>query len=110
MFECDIGQFDESIIIQTPTDTIGSTGERTQAWGTFYTCFAKRIYRGGSEKNENDEEVALNRVKFKVWYKAAVTERMRVKDAANLLYDIIHIEIVGRNQYLILTAEKRDNG
>ena len=105
-YTCDIGQFNEKIIIQKPTDVKKSTGENVPTWATFYTAFAQRIYRSGKEGNEGDQEVALNRVKFKVYYKAAVTERMRVKDAANVLYDIVHIEIVGMNQFLILTAEK----
>lgn len=104
-----IGSMNESITIQTPTTVTGTAGGETYTYATFYTCWAERDYKGGKEGTEGKEFVATNKVVFRVYWKAGVTEVMRIKDAANKLYDIQHIAIEGLNKYLLITALLKDN-
>lgn len=100
------GNLDRRIVIQTGTETVTGNGERTTSWATFHTCWAGMEYGTGSEKYEGDQLSALNQTRFKVRYKSGINEKMRISYDSSY-YDIMHIEEVDRERYLILTAEKK---
>jgi SPP1 family predicted phage head-tail adaptor len=101
-----VGQMDRRIEIQVLTATRGASGGQKRTWAELATVWAEVDYKGGSEVYEAKEKTAINRVKFRIRYLATVTEENRISYDSNF-YDITHIEVLGRNCYQILTAEKK---
>jgi len=99
---------DEKIIIEKRTAVKGANGEETYSWATFYTAWAERLYRGGTEGFNKDQEVATGKEIFKVRYTSGVNELMRV-NISSLYYDILNVEIDGRNHFLVLHCQIKDN-
>ena len=102
------GKLDERITIQTYTEAADSTGDMVKTWAAHHSCWAERVGRGGMERYEADQLTAVNKVLWRIRYKSTVTEKMRVKDRNSEYYYIDAITIEGRDQWMILTTEKRD--
>ena len=49
------GEMNKRIVIQNPTDSQGSTGEKTQIWNTFATVWAKVKPARGTELLDADQ-------------------------------------------------------
>ena len=100
------GKLDRRITIQTLTATRGASGAQKRTWATLVTVWAEINYKAGGEVYEAKEKTAINKVKFRVRYLSTITETERILYDSNY-YDILHIEVIGRNRYMILTAEKK---
>jgi SPP1 family predicted phage head-tail adaptor len=101
-----IGKFNRKILIQKVTVTTGETGQPVETWTTYREKWARLTYESGLERFEADKETAVNVVKFWIRYESTITEQMRVY-YSGCYYDILHIEEVGRRQYLILKCQKK---
>jgi SPP1 family predicted phage head-tail adaptor len=97
---------DRRISIEVLTSTRGSSGGQNNTWAELAEVWANIDYRGGNEMYEADEKTAINKVKFTIRYLSTVTETNRVNYESGI-YDILHIEVVGRNCYQVITAEKK---
>ncbi len=102
-------RLDRRVIIQTYTVTKDSYGEPVKTWGTLSTVWAKFEDRlVGFENEESKEQVAVN-VKF-IWirYLSTVKEKMRISYNSEYYY-IDSLTEIGREKWLKLKVEKRDN-
>ncbi len=107
--EINIGSLDRLISIQKPTTSTDSDGLRTVAWSNHATgLWANISDSGANEKEEDDQETAINKTFFTLRYVSGVTYKMRVV-FNSLNYYITSIKVIGRNRWIILTCEKRDN-
>lgn len=104
------GEFDVKITIQSVTTANHAiTNEPETTYSTLATVWSKRLGPKSNEVIEADQTVAVGPARFMIRRRTDVTERMRIVDGSNT-YRISGIEDFGRQGYLILTAEKRDNG
>lgn len=103
-----LGDLDRRVVIQKPTATADTYGQRVDAWTTHSTVWARIAYEGGDEGYEADQKVATRVVKFFVRYDSAITERMRVSYNSGV-YDILAIEEISRGGYLVLRTQKKDS-
>ena len=104
-----IGELDRRITIQESTATTDSYGEETLVWSTYRKVWAKLGYVSGNETFEADQKTAIRTEKFFVRYDSCITEKMRISWDSGY-YDIRAIEQLGREKYLVLKCERRDNG
>ena len=102
------GALDEQVTIQSYTETRSTTGSVIKTWATHHSCWAERHARGGSERVEAAQLTAINNVTWRIRYKSTVTEKMRILDRNSEYYYITSIAIEGRDQWMLLTTEKRD--
>ena len=101
------GQMDRRITIETLTATRGLSGAQKRSWATLATVWAEEMdYSSGGEFYEANEKTAINKTKFRVRYLSTITETERILYDSNY-YDILHIKVIGRKRYMILTAEKK---
>ena len=61
-----IGDLDRRIKIESPTATTNNYGERTFAWATAYTVWAKIDWKRSNRKEESQEQVQGTDVVFYV--------------------------------------------
>jgi len=108
----DIGAMDQLVYLMTSTKTTNSTGEQVETWATPEEGMWARIeYTLQSDegmRGEDQQVVAYNIVKFTVRYGLTIDETMRLSYNSNE-YDIKAISEIGRQRFLVITAEKRDN-
>lgn len=103
-----LGKMDYRVVIQKPTYTRQSNGEmKITGWTTHTTVWAERMAKGGREAYEAEQLTAVNEVNWRVRYLSTIIEDMRVSYNSTYYY-ITRIDVEGRNQYMILTTEKRD--
>jgi len=103
------GTKDRIIDINTYTTSTGDFGESITSNTPFYNdVWAEIIYASGDERNEGESVTALNEVSFIINYMTGITEKMVVV-YDNKNYDILHIEVIGRERELKLKCEKRSN-
>ena len=107
----DPGKLDRNITIQSYTTSTDAFGQPVQTFATFYTCWAFRNDLSGAEQIK-DQVVAETKVLYMIrWdatYGANVTEKMRVKDGSEYFY-IESIKLIGRQQWVEMITEKKDN-
>lgn len=102
-------RLDRQITIQTFTTAKDSYGEPIKTWSTHATVWSKvedRIV--GAKVEESKEIVALNAKFFWIRYLSTVTEKMRIVFNSEYYY-IESISPVGRDRFMRIRAEKRDN-
>lgn len=102
-----VGKLDKKIYIEQEQVTQDADGNRTSIWVGVFTRWSEMTYAGGDESEEAKQLVAMNKRQFRIRY-TNVSEKMRIRDTSNNLYDIRYIEVVGRNAYMILHSEWRD--
>jgi len=104
------GIFDTYITIEHNTGTVKNDyNEITAVWATYVTAWAKKDYATVRESQRASELTATTNNVFTIRYQSGITPKMRIKDAAGLIYDIKGIKEVGRNSYLIIETEINDN-
>lgn len=103
-----IGSLDEQVWIEQAAPTVTGNGFRSELWTAYEIVWTERIYGGGGEGEEANELVASSTQKFRIRYDSGVTEMMRLRDSVNNIYDIRHIEVQGRNHWMVLTTEWKD--
>jgi SPP1 family predicted phage head-tail adaptor len=105
------GEMDQRITIKsvsTSNNTV--TNQAIESYSTLVANLpAKRLGPVSKEQFEANQQVAHGVVRYMIRRRTDVTERMRIIEGS-LTYEISGIEDFGRMGYMILTAEKRDNG
>ena len=99
---------DQKIQIENRGATKTANGEDTYIWASFYIAWAERVYKGGGEGFDKDQEVSTGKNVFRVRYKSGVNTTMRVNDGS-LYYDILNVEVEGRNHFSVLHCQIKDN-
>jgi len=99
-----IGNMTEQITIQRLVEVRSTTtGGYTKGWTDYLAdIWAERIDQGGSEKDGDGDEVAESKVQWRIWYDSGVGQRMRVMDADQRVYDIIHVKTESHKKFTIL--------
>lgn len=72
------GRLRHRIVIQSPTETINSYGEREQTWATFATVWASIEPMRGRELLEAQQINAELSVKIRIRYLASVKPKYRI--------------------------------
>lgn len=108
-----IGDLDTLISIYKMTQSTTSTGGYKLTRGTEYQVWARRIYntRGLKEESSGGMELSHKQVAWEFPFEAAViSPALTTKDeivVGGLTYDIIAINIIGRDQYYQIITELR---
>lgn len=104
-----IGNLDKLITIEYDTgNTKNEGGEPVPDWQTYCQAWAKIESKSGSEAYEAEQLVGTIVKEFTIHYQSGITQKMRVSYNSEY-YDISYIAELGREQYLVITAEKKDN-
>ena len=105
-----IGSFDRQIVIETFTTVKDAAGQAIKTWAAAGTFWAKVEETGGGEDFEPKELVGLNKKKFyiRTCTDTNIDVTMRILYNTDY-YNIRHIAEMGRKQYAVISAEKRDN-
>lgn len=102
------GDLDRRIVIESETITRSATGAEVISWATLATVWAKIEYRSGTETDEADQPVSLNKIFFLIRFRDDLTARMRIK-YKDQYYSITFIENLGREVGTFLHTELRDH-
>lgn len=104
-----VGELDTRITIESSTSVKNAiTNEPELTWSALKTVWAKELQPQSREDYEASQQVALDTVRWMIRRDTEVTEVMRCVRGGNTFY-ISGIQDKGREGYMILTAEKRDN-
>lgn len=107
-----IGAMDEEITIQTYTTARGASGEQTLTWSTYATLLARVKWpeAGMKETYSADEQTAFRKIVFEIRYDSALNtaQKMRVIYRTNEVCDIIGIGTLGRDRFMVLTCQMRE--
>ena len=104
-----VGELDTQIIIESATTAKDAvTNEPEETWATLKTIWGKQLGPMSREQIEANQQVAVGTVRYMIRRDTAITERMRI-NKSSVYYYISGIEDFGRQGYMIITAEKRDN-
>lgn len=102
-------RLDRRIIIQTFTEAKDAYGESIKTWVTHATVWAKIEDKlTGLKTEESKEIVAVNIRFFWIRYLDTVVEKMRIFWKSEYYYIEVITEI-GREKFMKLKVEKRDN-
>ena len=100
---------DTLLTVQSSTVTKHAiTNEPEETWSNLKTIKAKELGPASKEGYEANQQVALSTVKWMIRRDTSLTEKMRVIRSSAYYY-ISGIQDFGRQGYMILTAENRDN-
>jgi SPP1 family predicted phage head-tail adaptor len=105
-----LGEMDVKIIIQSATTVKdAATNEPEETWADLKTVWAKEMKAPSSKEGyEANQQVAVSEVQWMIRRDTTITEQMRI-NKNSVYYYISGIEDFGRQGFMILTAEKRDN-
>ena len=108
----DVGSLDEQINILQPLRTTGPAGGVTETWSALASNVWARVMDKGLSnegfRGEDQQEVAFRITEFTVRAEFSIDETMRIQYAGQQ-YDILSILKVGRNRFLTIKSERRDN-
>ena len=100
-----IGRLDERISIQSRSSTENDFGEPIESFSTANTVSAQVIVKTGSEKDENNKEVAIRNIQFRIRYLSSLDETQQIL-YRNKTYDIEFIEDNRRFGQTIIHAKQ----
>lgn len=99
---------DRYIRIWAESTTRNEYNEPVKTWALFQAMRAAVNYRGGREGYYARQVVATGDVYFTIRFLTGIDEKMFIEYNGRM-YDIKHIEEVGRRQWLGITAKMSDN-
>mgnify|MGYP000362650171 CR=1 FL=1 len=105
-----IGKLDRLVTIQAYTTSRSSSGEPLETWANLTNgiVWASLRNTAASEKVENEQLVAIVSTTWNIRYLSTVNETQRILYNSKYYY-ITGIKIHGRNEFMELTTELRDN-
>ncbi len=103
-----IGKLDRKIVIQKYTGSRTSSGEQLETYAELSTVWASLKYTAATERQEHEQLVAIRGATWVIRYLATVNETCRIS-YNSVLYYITGVKIWGRNEYMELITELRDN-
>jgi len=101
-----IGDLDREITLKSLSYTTGDSGQQVPNVETSETLWAKINYRFGDEEAEAGRQEMNSRIEFMIRYYDGITNKYWIEFESEV-YDIIHIEVIGRRGYHLLLTEKR---
>lgn len=104
-----IGAMDTQVLIEQPTYSTSTSGQKIPTWSTLVTVWAEQVEKNAGENYEANQLVASKQKLFKIRHYSGITEKMRINLDGEYYY-INGIARDGRQRFLLLTAEKKDNG
>ncbi len=105
-----IGELDRRIIIESPSSSQNAYGEKTFTWATAYTVWAKINWRKSNRKEESQELVQVSDLTFYIRnIGVIILGTYRINYDSNYYYIHGIKEVDGRNQFLELETQLRDN-
>ena len=106
-----LGEMDTQIIVQMATTVKHAiTNEPEETWSNFRVIWAKEMSLPSSKEGiEASQQVARSAVQWMIRRDEHITEGMRI-NSGGVYYYISGIQDGGRQGFMIITAEKRDNG
>tara|TARA_R100000781_G_scaffold113625_2_gene82520 strand:+ start:111 stop:443 length:333 start_codon:yes stop_codon:yes gene_type:complete len=106
-----IGELDRRIIIESPTATTNSYGEKTNTWSTAYTLWAKIDWKKSNRKEESQELVQTSDLTFYIRNMDGITIKGTYRINYDSKYYYIHgiKQVDGRKQFLELETKLKDN-
>jgi len=105
-----IHQFDKKIVIEQPTKTTTTHGDKeTTGWATFATVWARRNVTNTRETFEAAQQVSKDFTEWVVRHIDGVTAQMRVNFDDQYYYIIGTKEKMRTQHELIIVTELRDN-
>jgi len=81
------GRLRKQIVIESLTESQGSTGEVTVSWATFATVRAELITQTARESLKSDQILGIQYTTFRIRYLSGITKKMRVSYDSRL-FDI----------------------
>ena len=105
-----IGKLDRLITLQQYTTSRSSSGEALETWGNLANgnVWASLRNTASGEKVENEQLVAVTTTIWNIRYLSTVNETQRILYNSKYYY-ITGVKIHGRNEFIELTTELRDN-
>ena len=89
----DIGKLRHRVVIQTPTDSIDSTGGTSQTWATHATVWARIVETGAGETTTASQVQTKTTQKVQIRHLSTVTSEMRINDSdKSRILNIVDIE------------------
>lgn len=73
-----VGDLDQRVTIQRATQTTGSMGDVSKTWATLATVWANVKSATGRERLADDRTMATQMTRFRIRYRADVTEADRI--------------------------------
>lgn len=106
----DPGKLDRRITIQTRSTSVDAYGTPIETWGDTVTVWAGIEYpkTGSSEAYDDKVNIATTAVIFTIRNRSVNAGENRIEYDGEV-YDIERIAELGRNNYLQITAKKREN-
>lgn len=105
---------DEEITIQTYTESRDAAGGEVLTWSTYATVLARVRWpvTGQKETYSAGQQTAFNQVEFTIRYDPSIpvmpNEKMRLLYRQIEICDIIGITELGRNRYLLISCQRRE--
>jgi len=100
--------FDRKIIIKSPTAAVNASGERTITYTTLCTTFAEKVFKRSSEQTSANQLIGTTTETFRIRYRSGISQNC-ILVYESITWEIKGIETEGRNQFLTIECEKRDN-
>jgi SPP1 family predicted phage head-tail adaptor len=103
-----IGKLDRRILLEQNLPTPDSFGQPIDSWSEVGQVWARVDYMQGSEKNQANEEVAIQWIEFTIRYRKPLNARYRITYEGQV-YDIEAVAEIGRRQGLKLSTYTRND-
>jgi len=104
----DIGRLDREITLRVATETVDAWQQAVQTWADLATVWAAVDYAttDDGEMESGGKQTVFQVLHFTIRYRSDVTEKTKVVFESTD-YDILNIEQIGRQRFLLLKAQKR---
>lgn len=102
----DPGKMDRRVELKRITTQRTASGSQSQALSTVATLWAEVKYGTGDETYEADKLTAVGLVHFTIRYREVLTTDQIEYNGQ--LHDVVHIEELGRRQYLKLKTRVKE--
>ena len=103
------GALDYRISVLRASSAVNSMNETTDTWSTLITLWSNVAPMSDGEKLRAGESLASQLVRFTIRYSSLVAN-VDPRDRINfqgVIYDISGVKVLGRNQFLEITATAR---
>jgi len=104
----EIGELDRRVDLETSSFVTNAYGEKTYAWASYRSVWAKIVWKGGMEKDESNKMTAISNVTFYIRnLDISLSETDRILYNSEYYYIKVINQIEGRDNILeIITKEK----
>jgi len=106
----DIGKLDTPLVFYSPLEVVDSlTNERKLTYVQAFTSYASRVAKSAGERFEGRQQVSTQVEEYYIRYSADIKATWRIHDPDYGIMEVIGVQIHGRRNGLIITAELKDN-